>query len=90
MSAKREEIPTGAIFTDGEVRVMKDCVFGWVVLLKDSPTAEEEAYTVDEISDELFDKVFTASQTETFPEEFRAYLRDFDKRTDRWRTRKLH
>lgn len=90
MAGEREKIACGTVFSDGVLKVMKDHVFGWVVLLRDNSTTEEEAYTVDEVSDEIFEIVATHSESEAFPEEFREYLREFDKRTHKWRTRRLH
>lgn len=90
MSGQRERIASGARFTDGVVTVMKDHVFGWVVVGEDVDTGTEEAFTVDELTDEVFERVCQRSDSAVFPEEFRQYLREFDRRTTRWRTRRLH
>lgn len=90
MSAEREQIASGTRFSNGVLTVMKDHVFGWVVLLRDNPKAEEEAYTIDELPDEIKSIVERNAGEQAFPEEFREYLRQFDCRPAIAYNRKLH
>lgn len=61
-----------------------------MVLLRDDPQAQEEAHSVDELPADIFDIVVRQSKDEAFPDEFREYLREFDERSKRARTRTLH
>lgn len=85
--AELEKIPSGARFSSERMTVQKDHVFGWVFLQKDA-AGNEEAWTFDEIEEDVFLQIVEASSHENFPQEFREFLRQLDPRHRPYR--KLH
>lgn len=93
MSGQREKIPDGAQFTNGVLKVQKDVTFGWVVILRDSPQAEEEAFMIDELEErapEIFSFVKASAEDHEFPQEYRDYVHAFLQRHRPNRNRTLH
>lgn len=87
-ASSKETIPCGARFTNGQITVMKDQVFGWVLLRKEEG-GEEEAFTFDELEEvEFIIIVDLHLKEEVFPEELREFVRKLDPRPNDYR--KLH
>lgn len=93
MSARQEHIPDQAIFQSGELRVMNTVDFGWVILLRETPESEEEAFTIDEVHDNatiVFEAVRASINDESLPQQYRDFVAAFLRRYEPNRHRTVH
>lgn len=92
MSASRDdEIPDGAQYSAEGMKFQKDVTWGWVLLQPDPQTEEEEAYTLDELDDKDFLRLYELVMRSQLPLELRNFVRQFQERTSaKHRTRRLH
>lgn len=92
MSAKRDdELPDGHQVSADGMKFQKDVTWGWVLLQIDPDTEEEAAYTLDELDDKDFLKLYNLVMQSDLPLELRNFVRQCKERTSsQHRTRRLH